>query len=106
VPSTSLAGSRTQNDQFAANSGESNEMPEFIPPLGENTFQTDAGFNLEGLPAFPGQNFNVGTDFTLDQEITDPEMRATLLGLDPHVTLHHQNSDWAYDGFYMEDTMQ
>jgi hypothetical protein len=65
-----------------------------------------SGFNLEGLPAFPGQNFNVGADCTLDQAITDPEMRTTLLGLDPHVTLHHENSDWAYDGFYMTGVIE
>ncbi|KAH8816643.1 fungal-specific transcription factor domain-containing protein [Xylogone sp. PMI_703] len=57
--------------------------------------------NLDGLPAFPGQNFNVGTDWTLDQDIIDPEMRAVLLGLDPHVALHHDNSDWTtYSGGY------
>lgn len=57
--------------------------------------------NLDGLPAFPAQNFNVGTDWILDQEIIDPEMRAVLLGLDPHVTLHHENSDWAtFNGEY------
>jgi hypothetical protein len=100
VQSASLPES--QNGQFAAASKESSNIPQFMPPSAENTFQTYGGFNFEGLPAFPGQNFNVGNDFTLDQEITDP----TLLGLDPHVTLHHENSDWAYNGFYMEDTMQ
>ncbi|KAF8858712.1 hypothetical protein BDZ45DRAFT_390557 [Acephala macrosclerotiorum] len=75
-------------------------------PQTDESFQSYSGFSLEGLPAFPGQNFNVGTDFTLDQEITDPEMRAALLGLDPHLTLHHENSDWTYGGFYMGDQMQ
>jgi hypothetical protein len=73
-----------------------------VPSLmqSENSFQYSS-FNLEGLPAFPGQIFNVGSNGALDQEITDPELRSTLLGLDPHVTLHHDNSDWGYEGFYM-----
>lgn len=68
--------------------------------------QTYPIFNLEGLPAFPGQQFNVGNDFTMDQEITDPEMRAALLGLDSHLVLHHDNSEWTYGAFYTEHHMQ
>ncbi|KAG4432450.1 hypothetical protein IFR05_012065 [Cadophora sp. M221] len=59
-------------------------------------------FNLEGgLPAFPGQDFNMGMDCTLDQEIIDPQTRAAILGLDPHLTLNHESSDWTYGGFYV-----
>jgi len=77
-----------------------------IPPQAEDNYHTYPGFNLEGLPAFPGQDFLMGTNFNLEQEITDPEMRAAFLGLDPHLTLQHENSDWAYSGFYMGDQMQ
>lgn len=97
---------QSQSSQFGSGSGQSSHTPEFIPPPVNNSLPTYAGFNLEGLPAFPGQNFNVGTDFTLDQEIMDPELRAALLGLDPHVTLNHENSDWAYNGFYTGDKME
>ncbi|PVH79864.1 hypothetical protein DL98DRAFT_630467 [Cadophora sp. DSE1049] len=58
-------------------------------------------FNLEGLPAFPGQDFNMGMDCNLDQEIIDPQTRAAFLGLDPHLTLNHESSDWTYGGFYV-----
>lgn len=69
----------------------------------ENGYPMYSSFNLEELPAFPGQNFNVGANGMLDQEITDPALRATLLGLDPHVTLHHDNVDWASEGYYLGD---
>ena len=72
-------------------------------PMTDTQFQTYSTFNLEGLPAFPGQQFNVGNDFTLDEELTDPEIRTALLGLDPHLILHHANSDWTYEGFYTTD---
>ena len=62
-----------------------------------NTYPT---FNLEGLPAFPGQDFNMGMDCNLDQEIIDPQTRAAFLGLDPHLTLNHESADWTYGGFY------
>ena len=99
-PSTTASQSLDQYGPFGTISAQS-ITPSIMRQPTETTYQIYSGFNLEGLPAFPGQNFNVGTDGALDQEITDPEMRATLLGLDPHVTLHHDNSDWAYEGFYM-----
>ena len=69
--------------------------------------QLYSGFNLGELPAFPGQNFNVGPEYNLDQEIMDPEMRATLLGLDPHLTLHHGNNkppNMPYNGYIRNGT--
>lgn len=79
-------------------------------PLGLQTPQSDNStntnydtyptFNLEGLPAFPGQDFNMGMDCNLDQEIIDPQTRVAFLGLDPHLTLNHESSDWTYGGFY------
>ncbi|KAH7378053.1 fungal-specific transcription factor domain-containing protein [Cadophora sp. MPI-SDFR-AT-0126] len=56
-------------------------------------------FNLDGLPAFPGQDYNMGIDCNLDEEMIDPQMRATFSGLDPHLTLNHESSDWTYGGF-------
>ncbi|CZR63624.1 uncharacterized protein PAC_13521 [Phialocephala subalpina] len=95
-----------QHPSALADTTSTQDRNQIVQPQADQNFQSFAGFNLEGLPAFPGQNFNVGTDFALDQEITDPEMRATLLGLDPHLTLHHENSDWAYGGFYMGNQIQ
>jgi hypothetical protein len=71
-----------------------------------NYQQPYPGFNLEGLPAFPGQNFNVGANYPLEQEITDPGFTAGFLGLDSHITLHHENSDWAYNGYPLRGEMQ
>lgn len=71
-----------------------------MPQRPDDQFSNYPSFNLEELPAFPGQYFNVGNDFRLDEEITDPEMRTALLGLDPHITLHHESSDWAYGPYY------
>lgn len=95
-----------QHDSALADTNQTHHRNQIEQTQSEETFQPYSGFNLEGLPAFPGQNFNVGTDFTLNQEITDPEMRAALLGLDPHLTLHHENSDWTYGGVYMGDQIQ
>lgn len=63
-------------------------------------FSDYPSINVEGLPAFPGQHFHVGNDFNVDQQINDPEMRAALLGLDPHVILQHDSSDWTSGAFY------
>jgi hypothetical protein len=104
VPATTASQSSNQYGAFGTSSAQS--ITSLMRPPSEISYQMFSGFNLEGLPAFPGQNFNVGTGGVLDQEITDPEMRATLLGLDPHVTLHHDNSDWAYEGFYMGNDIQ
>ncbi|KAH8784721.1 putative Zn(II)2Cys6 transcription factor [Hyaloscypha finlandica] len=71
-----------------------------------NYQQPYSGFNLEGLPAFPGQNFNVGADYPLEQEIMDPGFTAGFLGLDSHITLHHEDSDWAYSGFLLGDDIR
>jgi hypothetical protein len=88
------------------NFGAATSSNSIIPSQPASNYHTSPGVNLEGLPAFPGQNFNMGTNFDLDQEITDPDMRAAFLGLDPHLTLQHENSDWTYSGFYMGDEMQ
>ncbi|KAH6662500.1 putative Zn(II)2Cys6 transcription factor [Halenospora varia] len=68
--------------------------PWMVQSLPDNGYNEYPGFNAEGLPAFPGQNFNIGTDWSLDQEVVDPELRAALLGLDSHLTLRHESSDW------------
>jgi hypothetical protein len=88
------------------NFGAATSPNSIIPPQADSNYHTYPGVNFEGLPAFPGQNFNMGTNFNLDQEITDPEMRAAFSGLDPHLTLQHENSDWTYSGVYMGDEMQ
>jgi hypothetical protein len=91
-----------------------NQYPPFQPgtvasngsQTASNYQQPYSGFNLEGLPAFPGQNFNVGANYPLEQEITDRGFTAGFLGLDSHITLHHENSDWAYNGFLLGDEMR
>jgi hypothetical protein len=67
-----------------------------------------SNFNLEGLPAFPGQYLNMGMDCNFDPEVTDPDTRAALLGLnlDPHLTLHHGYEDWDYTGILDEERVQ
>ena len=97
-----------QQEQFARSTGSSSQTSTVMQDPAQGNFQMSSGFNLEGLPAFPGQNFNVGTDYPLDHEITDPETRAALMALnmDPHLTLHHENADWSYAGFYMGNEMQ
>ena len=75
-------------------------MHETAQPESSAPFPEYPAVNLEGLPAFPGQHFHVGNEFDVDQQITDPEMRAVLLGLDPHVMLQHDNSDWASGALY------
>jgi hypothetical protein len=84
--------------------------PNIIDPRGtqeaSNYQQPYPGFNLEDLPAFPGQNFNVGADYPLEQAITDPGFTAEFLGLDSHITLHYENSDWTYNAYPFLDEMQ
>jgi hypothetical protein len=102
-----LATAPPQFTQFAQSpAGAVNNTPSLMQPGMPQSYQQYPGFHHQGLPAFPGQNFNVGFDYVLDQEISDPVTRATLLGLDPHLTLQHQHSDWGYDGFYMGDSIQ
>ena len=64
--------------------------------------------NLAGLPAFPGQNLNMGLQYAFSAEITDPEARAALMGLnlDPHLTLHHDNEGWDFDGGFCGESGQ
>jgi hypothetical protein len=86
--------------------GEPERSPGMSHPLQysvDNTYQTYQGFNLDGLPTFPGQNLNMGLDYPFNAEITDPETRAALMGLnlDPHLTLNHGNDEWDYDGSYV-----
>jgi hypothetical protein len=61
-------------------------------------------FGNEGLPAFPGQQFSVGTDFQFNGEVFDPEVRAAILGqhLDPHIRLQHEKSD-SGNGYYINE---
>jgi len=96
VPSTNPSTSATQYQSFPL------EVQTPQPDGNTNTnYNAYPTFNLEGLPAFPGQDFNMGMDCNLDQEIIDPQTRAAFLGLDPHLTLNHESSDWTYGGFYV-----
>jgi hypothetical protein len=110
LPNMSSHSFIVQKEQFGGGVGNTSYVSNMMQPPTQGNFQMYSSFNLEGLPAFPGQNFNVGTEYPLDHEITDPETRAALmvLNMDPHLTLHHENSDWAYtgSGFYMGDEMQ
>jgi hypothetical protein len=99
-PPSSLQQSN-QYQPFQTGAGASNGSQ-----IAGNYQQPYSGFNLEGLPAFPGQNFNVGADYPLEQEIMDPGFTAGFLGLDSHITLHHENSDWAYSGFLLGDDIR
>ncbi|KAH6689399.1 putative Zn(II)2Cys6 transcription factor [Leptodontidium sp. MPI-SDFR-AT-0119] len=100
-PSSSSAGSSIPTHE--SNSTQYHQFPLGMQPQTESNANYHAypSFSLEGLPAFPGQDFNMGMDYNLDQEIIDPEMRTTFLGLDPHLTLRHENSDWTYGEFYI-----
>ena len=64
----------------------------------------------EFLPAFPGQQFPVGSEhsFGSNEEVLDPQSRVALMGynLDPHPKLNHGNMDWNYVDTYMNDGRQ
>ena len=108
LPNTSSHSFPVQQEKFGHGTGNSSYTSSMKQCPTQSNLQMYSGFNLEGLPAFPGQSFSVGTDYPLDHEITDPETRAALMALnmDPHVTLHHENADWAYPGFYFGDETQ
>jgi Fungal specific transcription factor domain len=58
------------------------------------------------LPAFPGQQFPVGSEhsFGSDNFDVDPQARAALMGfnLDPHPRLNHMDLDWSPDAYVGE----
>lgn len=59
------------------------------------------------LPAFPGQQFPVGSEhsFGSNEIDLDPQSKAALMGfnLDPHPRINHSHLDWNYVDTYMND---
>ncbi len=72
------------------------------------SYGSDSAFYGEGLPAFPGQNLNMGADYVFDQDTPDSGTRAALVGftLNSHLTLDHGNGDWDYEGYLGGDIFQ
>jgi Fungal specific transcription factor domain len=66
----------------------------------------EPSFSEDFLPAFPGQQFPVGTVESYgnpDGEMINPAARAALMGynLDPHPTLDNRNLDWNFVDAFM-----
>ena len=59
-------------------------------------------YNDDLLPAFPGQQFPIGSEHGLGPEMIDAETRRELMGtnLNPHLSLDHSHGDWVYTDYF------
>lgn len=63
---------------------------------------TNVGYTDDLLPAFPGQQFPVGSEHGLGPEMIDAETRRELMrtSLNPHLSLDHHHGDWVYTDYF------